>query len=216
MHLLRNPIAMQKNILITFAVVIVLGAGVYAFTNQSCEGTSCELGKPVTILEDTSSREPATSESSNIGAPSQERETVAPSSGSAAAPASGATSPATQPTQSGTPVAPAPEAPVAQAGSYEAYSADKIARAETGDVVLFFHAPWCPSCRGLNSNIEANRDDIPASLTILKTDYDTETALKQKYGVTIQHTLVQVDKDGNLIKKWSGGGTLTTIINQIK
>lgn len=82
--------------------------------------------------------------------------------------------------------------------------------------MLFFHAPWCPSCRGLNSNIEANRDDIPASLTILKTDYDTETALKQKYGVTIQHTLVQVDKDGNLIKKWSGGGTLTTIINQIK
>lgn len=208
---------MQKNILIAAAVVIVLGAGVYAVTNTPCEGASCELGKPVTVLEDTSSSEPVTSESSNTAALPQDEETVVPSSDGATAPTPGATSaPTTQPSSGGTPVAPAPEAPVAQAGSYEAYSADKIARAENGDVVLFFHASWCPSCRGLNSNIEANREDIPSNLTILKTDYDTNTALKQKYGVTTQHTLVQVDKDGNLIKKWSGGGTLTSIVSQVK
>jgi thioredoxin-like negative regulator of GroEL len=102
-----------------------------------------------------------------------------------------------------------------QKGSYEAYSADKIARAETGTVVLFFHAAWCPSCRGLNSNIESNINSIPADVTILKTDYDTQTELRQKYGVTTQHTLVQVDKDGNLIKKWSGGSTLDSILSQI-
>lgn len=101
-------------------------------------------------------------------------------------------------------------------GSYEAYSADKIARAETGDVVLFFHASWCPSCRGLNSSIESNLKSIPLGVTILKTDYDKETELKKKYGVTYQHTLVQVDKSGNMIKKWSGGGTLDNLLSQIQ
>jgi thiol-disulfide isomerase/thioredoxin len=103
-----------------------------------------------------------------------------------------------------------------KAGSYEAYSADKIARAETGDVALFFHASWCPSCRGLNSSIENNLGSIPEGLTILKTDYDKEVDLKKKYGVTYQHTLVQVDKDGNMIKKWSGGATLENLLSQIQ
>ena len=101
-------------------------------------------------------------------------------------------------------------------GSYEAYSADKIARAETGDVVLFFHASWCPSCRGLNTSIEGNLKSIPEGVTILKTDYDKETELKKKYGVTYQHTLVQVDKDGNMIKKWSGGSSLDNLLSQIQ
>lgn len=101
-------------------------------------------------------------------------------------------------------------------GSYVAYSQDKIAMAETGDVVLFFHASWCPSCRALNSDIEKNLNMIPAGVTILKTDYDKEVELKKKYGVTSQHTLVQVDKNGNLIKKWSGGSKLESLISQIQ
>ncbi len=103
-----------------------------------------------------------------------------------------------------------------KAGSYEAYSADKLVRAETGDVVLFFHASWCPSCRGLNSSIEGNLTSIPEGVTILKTDYDTETELKKKYGITYQHTLVQVDKDGNMIKKWSGSPSLDSLLAQIQ
>ncbi len=101
-------------------------------------------------------------------------------------------------------------------GSYEAYSIEKLARAETGDVVLFFHASWCPSCRGLNGDIEKNISSIPAGVSILKLDYDKEKDLKKKYGVTYQHTLVQVDKDGNLIKKWSGSPTLTKLVSEIK
>jgi thiol-disulfide isomerase/thioredoxin len=100
-------------------------------------------------------------------------------------------------------------------GSYEAYSADKLARAEIGDVVLFFHASWCPSCRGLNANIESNLKSIPEGVSILKLNYDTETELKKKYGVTTQHTLVQVDANGNMIKKWSGGGSLDAVLLQI-
>ena len=101
-------------------------------------------------------------------------------------------------------------------GSYEAYSSEKIALAATGDVVLFFHASWCPSCRGLNADIEKNSSNIPDGLTILKTDYDKERELKKKYGVTTQHTLVQVDKDGNLIKKWSGGSKLENVVSQLQ
>jgi len=88
--------------------------------------------------------------------------------------------------------------------------------AETGDVVLFFHASWCPSCKALNSDIEKNVGAIPAGVTILKTDYDKETELKKKYGVTTQHTLVQVDKDGNLIKKWSGGSKLENLLSEMQ
>lgn len=105
---------------------------------------------------------------------------------------------------------------VVKAGSYEAYSVDKLARAESGDVVLFFHASWCPSCRGLNKDIENNLASISGGVTILKTDYDRETELKKKYGVTYQHTLVQVDKDGNLIKKWSGSPSLDRLLAQIQ
>lgn len=101
-------------------------------------------------------------------------------------------------------------------GSYEAYSPEKIARAETGNVVLFFHASWCPSCKALSSDIEKNVSAIPASVTVLKADYDKETELKKKYGVTTQHTLVQVDKDGNLIKKWSGGSKLSNLLEEIQ
>ena len=101
-------------------------------------------------------------------------------------------------------------------GSYEAYSPEKISRAEMGDVVLFFHASWCPACRGLNSNIESNLGSIPEGVSILKTNYDEETALKKKYGVTYQHTLVQVDKDGNLIKKWSGSPSLDRLLSEIQ
>lgn len=100
-------------------------------------------------------------------------------------------------------------------GSYEAYAPEKLARAEAGDVILFFHASWCPSCRGLNSDIEANMSSIPKGVSILKVDYDKETELKKKYGVTYQHTLVQVDKDGVLIKKWSGGSKLEDLLSQI-
>ena len=101
-------------------------------------------------------------------------------------------------------------------GSYEAYAPEKLARAEAGDVVLFFHASWCPSCRTLDTDINAHLSDIPDAVTILKTDYDTQTELKKKYGVTYQHTMVQVDKDGNLIKKWNGGSTLAGELGQIQ
>lgn len=102
------------------------------------------------------------------------------------------------------------------AGSYESYAPEKLAFAETGNVVLFFRASWCPTCRALDKDIKENLGAIPSDLKILNVDYDNSQELKQKYGVTTQHTLVQVDKDGNMISKWSGSPTLSSLVSQIK
>lgn len=101
-------------------------------------------------------------------------------------------------------------------GSYEAYSSDKLALAEKGDVVLFFRASWCPTCKVVDTDIRANISAIPAGLTILEVDYDNSASLKQKYGVTYQHTFVQVDSKGNLIKKWSGSNSLAALVAQVQ
>lgn len=101
-------------------------------------------------------------------------------------------------------------------GSYEPYSQELLARAESGKVVLFFRASWCPTCRTLNADIRKNLDDIPEWLTILDVDYDNSTALKQKYGVTYQHTLVQVDAEGNQLGKWARSTTLDDLLANIK
>ena len=104
----------------------------------------------------------------------------------------------------------------ALAGTFQNYSADKLTLAADGTVVLFFHANWCPSCRGLESDINASLSDIPADTHILKLDYDTETELKRKYGIVRQHTLVVVDANGNEIKKLTGlTNTLEQVVNQI-
>lgn len=108
------------------------------------------------------------------------------------------------------------DAMMMKGGSYEAYSADKIANAANGDVVLFFHASWCPSCKSVDADIKANMAHIPSDLTILDIDYDKSSDLKKKYGVTSQHTFVQVDAQGNLIKKWLGSPTLAAVVLELK
>ncbi len=111
---------------------------------------------------------------------------------------------------------PAPAAASAS-GQYVPYTTSAVATyAAQGDVVLFFRASWCPSCRALDADITKNIERGPAGLTILDVDYDTATALRQQYGVTTQHTLVQVAADGTLIKKWRGGSTLASVVAQVE
>ncbi len=93
-------------------------------------------------------------------------------------------------------------------GSYIPYAKSSL----TDQVnVIFFAASWCPSCAELDRNLSASLNSIPGNLTILKTDYDNSQDLREKYGVTIQHTLVQVDSEGNLIKKVNGLYNLYTL-----
>lgn len=69
--------------------------------------------------------------------------------------------------------------------------------------VHFFHASWCPNCQAIDKTLTQDDSNIPAGVTIIKTDFDKETDLRQKYGVTLQYTFVEVDKDGNELKQWS-------------
>jgi thiol-disulfide isomerase/thioredoxin len=101
---------------------------------------------------------------------------------------------------------------------YQVYSPEALQAAQETDnkIVLFFHATWCPSCRALDSEITSNLAEIPENLTIFKVNYDAETALKQQYGVTTQHTLVQIDSTGNEVTKWSGGSRIKQLLNQVQ
>jgi thiol-disulfide isomerase/thioredoxin len=125
---------------------------------------------------------------------------------SSAAPTS--SEPAPTPTPEPTDAAPAP-AP----GSYitlAEYEADKAAY-DAGDVVLFFNASWCSTCKIARDNLTADPAAIPDGLTIVTVDFDEATDLKQQYGVTLQHTFVQIGPDGAELAKWSGSVTAEEI-----
>lgn len=81
-----------------------------------------------------------------------------------------------------------------------------MATANDGKAVIFFHANWCPTCRAADKEISNGLDKLPDDVTVLKIDYDSASAMKKQYGVTGQHTFVQVDAEGEMINKWVGGG----------
>ncbi len=70
-------------------------------------------------------------------------------------------------------------------------------------VVYFFHATWCPDCKAADAELTSMPGQIPAGVTIVKVDYDSNVALRQKYGVTMQHTYVLLDSTGGAVKKWT-------------
>jgi hypothetical protein len=123
-------------------------------------------------------------------------EGTTPPAASSEAPPS--TTPTPTPTEDGT--AATCEAP----GRYTDYSAEAVADECYTDTILFFHAPWCPECRGFEEAIKAGK--VPEGAQILKVDYDSATDLRKKYEVTIQTSFVRVDTAGERIKLWSGYG----------
>jgi thiol-disulfide isomerase/thioredoxin len=84
-------------------------------------------------------------------------------------------------------------------GAYKEYDEDAV-RTTSGTKLLFFHAPWCPQCREMESSI--TEDGLPAGVTVFKVDYDSNQALRQKYGVTLQTTFVKIDDQGGKIKSY--------------
>lgn len=85
--------------------------------------------------------------------------------------------------------------------------------------VLYFYATWCPSCKQANENFTANPNKIPEDVVVIRINYndsDTnqeEKDLAKKYGITYQHTFVQVDAQGKELAKWNGGDTGELITN---
>jgi thiol-disulfide isomerase/thioredoxin len=124
-----------------------------------------------------------------------------PSATTADAPATSSPSAPPSATPEPTVTAPAPEtaapAPPAPAeGAYIEY-ADGIIEQTAGAKVLFFHAPWCPQCRKLDDQLVA--EGAPDGLTVFKVDYDSRGDLRQRYGVTLQTTVVFVDDAGQAL-----------------
>lgn len=101
-----------------------------------------------------------------------------------------------------------------EVSGYADYSAAALASSPAEKNVLFFHAEWCPTCRALEKSITSG--NIPSGIRIFKVSYDTESALKQRYGVTYQHTLVQVKADGSAVIKFVGSPTLDDLIASLQ
>lgn len=96
-------------------------------------------------------------------------------------------------------------------GSYVEYSKEELEKSADKRRVLFFYASWCPTCRPTDTNLKANLDKLPEDLKVIRVNYnDPETDqeekdLARKYGITYQHTFVQIDSEGKEITKWNGG-----------
>ena len=98
------------------------------------------------------------------------------------------------------------------ASRYVEYSKSAYDQTTSKRRVLYFYASWCPICRPADANFKENASKIPDDVTVLRVNYnDPETDKEEKdlaktYGITYQHTFVQVDAQGNEVTKWNGGG----------
>lgn len=96
---------------------------------------------------------------------------------------------------------------------YTDYSPEALKNA-SWNIVLFFHADWCPTCQAIEKDILSK--EVPSGLTILKVDYDTATDLKKKYNVLTQSSFVQVDNEWNMIKRWISWRWLDDIVKKVQ
>lgn len=96
---------------------------------------------------------------------------------------------------------------------YLPYTKDVLESSKTTRRVLFFYASWCPTCIPADADFTKNISMLPSDVTLIRVNYndpDTdadEKALATKYGITYQHTYVQIDAEGNEVVKWNGGAT---------
>lgn len=102
---------------------------------------------------------------------------------------------------------------------YVAYSKAALENAAGNRRVLFFYANWCPTCKPADADFIANANRIPSDVTLIRVNYnDTDTDqeekdLAQQYGITYQHTFVQIDAQGKVVAKWNGGQTNELLAN---
>ena len=102
---------------------------------------------------------------------------------------------------------------------YVEYSKTSLDQAANKRRVLYFYATWCPSCKIANEDFTDNPNKIPEDVIVIRTNYNDpntdaeEKDLAKKYGITYQHTFVQIDAQGNQITKWNGGDTDELVAN---
>lgn len=84
-----------------------------------------------------------------------------------------------------------------QGGFIPAYTSNVIGNGQIS--LLYFHASWCPVCYQINKKLETWYRDGVGVVPIYRVNFDTETALRAAYDVTIQHTLVMINGQGEMI-----------------
>lgn len=106
-------------------------------------------------------------------------------------------------------------------GTYSPFTTATLANGANTKRVLFFYASWCPTCKPADAAFSNNVEKIPAGVSLIRVNYndnetdDEEKALAKKYGVTYQHTFVQLDAKGNQVTKWNGG-QIAELVSNIK
>ena len=72
------------------------------------------------------------------------------------------------------------------------YSAAALSAAQKADqpVAVHFRADWCPTCRAQDKVLQSLKAEPGLDLTVLSANYDTEKALKRRFKVNAQSTLV--------------------------
>ena len=98
--------------------------------------------------------------------------------------------------------------------TYETYLASPENYADS-EVVLFFNAYWCTTCKAARDSFEASIQDIPENLTIVLANFDEDTELRKKYGVIVQHTFIHVDSEGNDLQRWYGSTLVSEISEKV-
>lgn len=91
--------------------------------------------------------------------------------------------------------------PITNRVAYADYDEATFQKTE-GVRVLFFHAPWCFQCRELDAGLKQNLADIPANVSVFKVDFDSNQALRQKYGVTFRTAFIKVDQDDKVLQNF--------------
>jgi thiol-disulfide isomerase/thioredoxin len=108
------------------------------------------------------------------------------------------------------------------AGSrYVQYSREEAETAAGVRRVLYFYASWCPTCKYADISFTQNVSKVPGDVILIRINYnDPETDqeekdLAKKYGITYQHTFVQIDDTGKEVTRWNGG-QIDELLSNIK
>ena len=85
----------------------------------------------------------------------------------------------------------------AQALEIKPYNPAALAEAQQAGkpVALHFHADWCPTCKAQEKSLAALKVEPGLDMLLLVADYDTEKALKTRFNVRSQSTLVVLHGD---------------------
>ena len=184
-----------RYLIIGVLALIIVGViiAIIVLNNDSTEESTTAEPQPTSTEESTDTTTPTTSPQSDESQPTDQQPT-----------------PTNEPTDSSTTNTPTSQSP-AQYTDYTTATFNQ-ARQDNKNVVLFFHANWCPTCRALDREITDGLSRLPANTEILKIDYDNAGDLRREYSIRQQHTLVFLSGDPNQPAETLTGGDFDELI----